>query len=127
MVYTPEGVEAPLARIPDGIASGSFALAPRGDGFSFSFGSVLGDTELAAMNPGLASYFGTSSGVLIVKTGEKNPLGLRSGDVVLSVDRREIRSPSELGRVLRSYESGDRVAIEVMRDKQKQTVSARLP
>jgi len=127
MVYTPEGDRLPAVRPPEGIASGTFTLAPRGNGFSYSFGSVLGDTELAAMNPGLESYFGTSSGVLIVKTGEKNPLGLQAGDVVMSIDRRDIRSPSELGRVLRSYESGDRIAIGVMRDKQKQTVSARLP
>src|SRR5690606_19795549 len=127
MVYTPEGDRLPAVRPPEGIASGTLILAPRGNGFSYSFGSVLGDPELAAMNPGLESYCGTSPGGLIVKTGVQNPLGPHAGDVVMSNHRRDISSPSELGRVLRSYESGDRIAIGVMRDKQKQTVSARLP
>lgn len=102
-------------------------LVPRAGGLGFAFGRVLGNTELAAMNPGLKGYFGTSDGVLIVKSDSDHALGLKSGDVVLSIDGREIRSPSELGRVLRSYESGDQVKLSIMRNKEKQLVKATLP
>lgn len=104
------------------------ATAPRTAVFaSYGFGSVLGSTELTSMNQRLGRYFGTSEGVLVVNTDEKNSLGLQPGDVVQSIDGRSIQNPNELGRVLRSYESGDRISIGLFRDKKSQTVSARLP
>lgn len=104
------------------------AVMPRQrSSFGYSFSSVLGSTELAPMNEKLGRYFGTESGVLIIDTDRQNALGLEPGDVVQSIDGRSIENPNELGRVLRSYESGDRISIGLVRDKKKQTVSARLP
>ncbi|HET9066103.1 MAG TPA: PDZ domain-containing protein [Gemmatimonadales bacterium] len=95
--------------------------------FGFAFGGVLGSTEMAPMNEKLGRYFGAESGVLILDTDERNALGLQPGDVVQSIDGRSIENPNELGRVLRSYESGDRISIGLVREKKTQTVSARLP
>ncbi len=102
-------------------------MSGRTGGFGYAFSNVLGSTELAPMNEKLGRYFGTESGVLIIDTDSQNALGLQPGDVVQSVDGRTIENPNELGRVLRSYESGDRISIGIVREKKRQTVSARLP
>lgn len=103
------------------------AMPRQRSSFGYSFSNVLGSTELAPMNEKLGRYFGTESGVLIIDTDSRNAFGLQPGDVVQSIDGRSIENPNELGRVLRSYESGDRISIGLVRDKKKQTVSARLP
>ncbi len=107
---------------------GLMATVPgRPVGFGYAFSNVLGSTELAPMNEKLGRYFGTESGVLIIDTDSQNALGLEAGDVIRSIDGRSIENPNELGRVLRSYETGDRISIGLVRDKKTQTVSARLP
>jgi S1-C subfamily serine protease len=91
------------------------------------FSGVLGNTELAPMNPKLGRYFGVDRGVLIVDTDGSNSLGLEPGDVVRSIDGRDIRNPGELGRVLRSYTSGDQITIGITRDQKQQTLNPHLP
>lgn len=115
----------PSGVVTDGSASRSPFGISLGGGYAFS--GVLGSTELAPMNPKLGRYFGTESGVLIINTDGKKALGLEPGDVVQAIDGRSIDSPNELGRVLRSYEPGDRISIEVVRNKQSETVSVTLP
>jgi S1-C subfamily serine protease len=97
--------------------------APRA--FGMAFGGPFADLELAPMNPSLGSYFGTSEGVLVVDAPEKNPLGLKGGDVILSVDGRTARGPGSLLRILGSYEEGDVVKLEIMRNKSRQTISSK--
>lgn len=88
---------------------------------------VLGNTELAPMNPKLGRYFGVDRGVLIVDTDSRNTLGFEPGDVVRTIDGRDIRNPAELGRVLRSYTSGDQITIGITRDQKEQTLNPHLP
>lgn len=94
--------------------------------FMVSFGGPLASVELAAMNPDLGSYFGTSEGVLVVDAPPRNPFGLKGGDVILSVDGRPARGPSGLHRILASYDRGDVVKLEIMRNRSRQTISARI-
>ena len=77
------------------------------------------DLELAPVNPQLGSYFGTTEGVLVVDVQNPAPLGLKAGDVVLSVDGRKVSSPGQLMRILGSYESDEPVGLEVMRQKKR--------
>jgi hypothetical protein len=94
---------------------------------TFEFGSSLSDLELVRVNPGLAEYFGTSEGLLVVDVGADTALGLRAGDVILSIGGRRPTSPSHAMRILSTYESRETVAFEVMRQKRRQTVSGRMP
>ena len=99
----------------------------RGDGpMIMSFGGPFADLELAPLNSDLGSYFGTTEGVLVINVPEKNSLGLRAGDVILSVDGRPARGPASLLRVLRSYEDGDVIKLEIMRNKSRQTISSKV-
>jgi C-terminal processing protease CtpA/Prc len=90
-------------------------------------GGALLDLELVTVNPDLASYFGTDKGVLVVRASENNDIPLKGGDVILSIGGREPRSPSHAMRILQSYDHGEEISIEVMRDKQRQTVTMTMP
>lgn len=87
----------------------------------------LGDLELAPLNADLGRYFGASEGVLVLNTPKAEGLGLKGGDVVTAVDGRKVSGPSQLLRILRSYDPGDAMKFEVLRDRKKETVNAKLP
>ncbi|MGE0439734.1 MAG: PDZ domain-containing protein [Gemmatimonadales bacterium] len=103
-------------------------LAPEGDGrnFAFGFGGPFADLELAPINPDLGAYFGTSEGVLVIDTPARNSLGLKGGDVILSIDGRKARGPASLLRILRSYENGEVIKLEILRNKSRQTISSKI-
>ncbi len=90
------------------------------------FGGPFAELELAPINPDLGTYFGTSEGVLVIDTPRDNSLGLKGGDVVLSVDGRPARGPSSLLRILQSYERGDVMKLEILRNKSRQTISTKI-
>ncbi len=92
--------------------------------FDFRIMTRFADLELAPLNPDLGSYFGATEGVLVVRVGEHSTLGLKGGDVLLAIDGRRATSPAAALRILRSYETGETVRLEVLRNRQRQTVSA---
>jgi S1-C subfamily serine protease len=92
----------------------------------FLYGSPLADLELAPLNADLGQYFGASSGVLVVSAPKDSELNLRGGDVVLAVDGRKPASPSQLLRILRSYERGESFKIEILRKQKRETVTGKL-
>lgn len=95
--------------------------------FSFSFSGPLADLELVRVNPGLAEYFGTSEGLLVVDVADSSTLGLRAGDVILSIGGRRPTSPSHAFRILATYEPNETVSFEIMRQKRRSTVNGRMP
>jgi S1-C subfamily serine protease len=92
----------------------------------FMLGSPLADLELAPMNADLGRYFGTSEGVLVISLPPDSPLGLRGGDVVLSVGGRPLAGPAQLLRILRSYGPGEEIRLEILRMKKRETVTGQL-
>ncbi len=97
-----------------------------GHRFEFLAGSPLGDLELAPLNPELGQYFGASEGVLVVRAPKDGTLGLKGGDVVQAVDGRKPSGPSHLLRILRSYDRGETFKLDILRNKKRETVTARL-
>jgi C-terminal processing protease CtpA/Prc len=93
----------------------------------FSGGSGLGDMELVMLTEQLGRYFGTDEGLLIVRAPENEELKLQDGDVILSIDSRKPNSVNHAMRILGSYQSGETVNIEIMRDKRKRTISIDVP
>ena len=86
----------------------------------------LARLELAPLNPDLGQYFGASEGVLVISAPPDSALGLKGGDVVLTVDGRRPAGPSHLLRILRSYESGESFKLDILRNHKRETVTARL-
>ena len=90
-------------------------------------GGPLGDLELVKVNAGLAEYFGTADGLLVVDAPSDSSLGLRAGDVILTIGGRRPTSPAHAMRILGTYDAGESVAFEVMRQKHRVTVNGRMP
>jgi len=109
-----------IAVRPSPLGTGSFSFATTARG-------PLASLEMATLNAGLGSYFGTTDGVLIINAGEKQELGLLPGDVVTSVDGRKVTSPSQLMRILRTYDQGEEFKLQIMRQKRAETVSGKMP
>jgi len=99
---------------------------PGGSSFAIRMGGPLMDLELAPLNTDLGQYFGTSEGVLVIDVPKESSLGLKGGDVILSVDGRKVSSPSSLHRILMSYDPGESFKFDVMRNKSRLTVTGKL-
>jgi S1-C subfamily serine protease len=97
------------------------------DDVSFCMGGSWCDLDLVSLNPDLGSYFGSTDGVLVVKSSADSALPLKGGDVILSIGGRKPTSPSHAMRILRSYEAGETVSIDVMRKQKRVTVSWKVP
>ena len=87
----------------------------QGRAWVFAGGNCFDGVEFIELNEGLAEYFGTSEGVLVSEVAEESSLGLRAGDVLLTIDGREVRSPEHALRILGSYEAEEDVRLRVMR------------
>jgi S1-C subfamily serine protease len=98
-----------------------------GNEFEFAFGSPWGGIELVKLNPDLGDYFGTREGVLVVSAPEDSTLALRGGDVITAIGGRKPTSPMQAMRILRSYEPGETVTIDVLRKQKRVTVSWKVP
>ncbi|HTY06706.1 MAG TPA: PDZ domain-containing protein [Gemmatimonadales bacterium] len=98
-----------------------------GNGMGFCFGDSWCNLELVSLNSDLGDYFGTHDGLLVVKATEDSTLPLKSGDVILSIGDRKPTSPAHAMRILRSYDVGESVQIEIMRHQKRQTVTWKVP
>lgn len=100
------------------------SVEPFAGNFVFSPLARFSDLELAPLNPELGSYFGATEGVLVVRAGERSSLGLKGGDVLLAIDGRAVTTPAAAMRILRSYDTGETIRFEVLRNRQRQAISA---
>lgn len=98
----------------------------RPQNFVFS-GGPFADIELVKVNPGLADYFGTSEGLLVVNVGDDSTFGLKNGDVILTIGGRKPLSPAHALRILGTYEPNESVSFDIMRMKHRTTVSGKMP
>jgi C-terminal processing protease CtpA/Prc len=85
------------------------------------------DMELVKLNPELGDYFGTTDGLLVIRAPEDSTLPLKGGDVILAVDGRPATSQAQLMRILRSYDPGEEVKLDIMRQKRRTTISVKIP
>ncbi|MGH8289822.1 MAG: PDZ domain-containing protein [Steroidobacteraceae bacterium] len=87
----------------------------------------VAEMELARLTPELGRYFGTDAGVLVVRAPPDGALGLKDGDVILSIGGRKPIDSSHVIRILASYDPGEKVSMEVMRAHRRILVAATLP
>jgi hypothetical protein len=98
-----------------------------GHDFEFALGSPWGGIELVELNPDLGDYFGTREGVLVVKAPEDSTLALKGGDVIVSIGGRKPTSPMQAMRILRSYDPGESVTLDVLRKQKHVSVTWKVP
>lgn len=87
----------------------------------------MADMELARLTPRLGRYFGTDTGVLVVRAPVKGGLGLQDGDVILSIDGRKPIDSSHVIRIFSSYDPGEKLTLDVMRLHRRISVVATVP
>jgi len=96
-------------------------------GLHGGFFSAWPGMELVTLTPGLGEYFGTSEGLLVVRSPEDESLDIKDGDVILSIDGRTPQNPGHAMRILRSYQAGEKISLQLVRKKKKRTVEIVLP
>ena len=87
----------------------------------------VADMELVRLTPGLGRYFGTHSGVLVVRAPPDGALGLQDGDVILSIGGRKPIDSSHVIRILASYDPGEKITLEVLRLHHRISVATTMP
>lgn len=107
---------------------GEMAMPFEGGTMNLTFdGAPLANLELVKVNPGLAQYFGTSEGILVVDAPGDSTLGLKAGDVILAIGGRKPGSPSHAFRILGTYDPGETVTFDLMRMKHRISVTGKMP
>ena len=110
-----------VAVAPGGPGASAFAWIGRHGGHGF------GEMEMVELNKSLGRYFGTDSGLLIVRAPQDNAYQLQDGDVLKSIDGRTPENLRHAIRILSSYESGETVSLKILRDKREKTITVEVP
>ena len=90
-------------------------------------GSGFGELELVEMTPRLGSYFGTDKGLLVVRAPGGSAYQLQDGDVLMGIDGRVPESPGHAFRILRSYQPGEKLKLDVLRNRKRVEVGVTVP
>jgi len=114
-----------IPRVQVGPEMGFFG--PESQAFSMFLGAPWSGLNLVTLDADLGQYFGTTEGVLVVRAPSDSGLPLKSGDVILAIDGRKPTSPEHAIRILRSYEGGEAVKLDVMRQKRRTTATWTVP
>ena len=77
--------------------------------------SFLSGVELAPVSSHLGEYFGTDKGVLVVHAAQQGIL--QDGDVITAIDGRAPQSGAHAMRILCSYQPGEKLRLDLMRQK----------
>ncbi|HEX9207925.1 MAG TPA: PDZ domain-containing protein [Steroidobacteraceae bacterium] len=83
--------------------------------------------ELVPVTPKLGQYFGTDQGLLVVRAPADAGSKLEEGDVILSIGGRTPENPRHAFRILGSYQPGEKVKVEVLRQRKRTTVEMTVP
>jgi len=102
-------------------------------GFSFNLPpDLLSDRRLGVtvdeLTDQLAEYFGAKDGLLVTSVADGSAAsraGLRAGDVITSIDGREVRYRADIARVLRDSRE-EEIKIGIVRDKRESSVTAKI-
>jgi hypothetical protein len=92
---------------------------------AFSFHPFLAaglGLTLYDLNEGLARYFGTDRGALVLDVIETPEVPLEPGDVILAIDGRKVADAARGYRILASYRDGESFTLEILRHGERMTV-----
>ena len=87
-----------------------------------------GDMELVELTPELGAYFGSDTGILVVRAPADETLeALRDGDVILEIGDRTPNGTEHALRILTSFEPGETLQLTIMREQRRQTLEVEFP
>lgn len=105
---------------------GPFEMATPGVSF-FRDPAAFGAMELVTLTPKLGQYFGADTGLLVVRAPTDSRFGLEDGDVILDIAGRVPTSPAHAMRILDSYQSGEKLTLNVLRQKKRVPIGVEIP
>ena len=82
--------------------------------------------NLASVDAKLGRYFGTDRGVLVLSGGQGLE-ALEPGDVIQRIDGTEVSTPREAMRALRGQDAGEKLQVQLLRDRKSRTVQVTVP
>ncbi len=142
--YTREG-NASIAKLKvdklPAFARRDFRIRPYpGDMHRFDFGDFdwphaagmmharsFGGMELVPLTPKLAQYFGTDKGLLVVRAPQGKDVKLEDGDVLVDIDGRTPTHPGHAFRILGSYQPGEKLTLNILRQRKKMALAITVP
>ncbi|HET9862225.1 MAG TPA: PDZ domain-containing protein [Steroidobacteraceae bacterium] len=83
--------------------------------------------ELASITPKLGAYFGTTEGVLVVQAPDNAAFKLEDGDVIQAIEGRKPEDGAHALRILRSYKSGEKLTLSVLRQRKPLSLAVTMP
>lgn len=86
-----------------------------------------GEARFATLTPALGRYFGAEQGVLVVRAPAEDGFRLQDGDVLRAIDGRVPQSAAHAWRILRSYQPGEKLVFEVLRQRKAQRLEVTIP
>lgn len=110
--------------VPGGIG----AIGMAGPAFTFFRDpDAFGAMELVTLTPKLGEYFGTERGLLVVRAPADSRFGLEDGDVILDIAGRVPGNPAHAMRILASYQAGEKLTLNILRQKKRVPVGIEVP
>lgn len=91
------------------------------------FHNEFNGLELASITPKLGAYFGATDGVLVISAPDNGALKLEDGDVIQSIDGRKPSDGAHALRILRSYKSGEKLSLSVLRQRKILALAVAMP
>ena len=107
--------------------AGMGAGMPQMRQFRTFFRGDFGGMELASITPKLGAYFGVNDGVLVVQAPDNAAFKLEDGDVIQAIDGRKPEDGGHALRILRSYKSGEKLTLAVLRQKKPLSLAVTMP
>ena len=95
--------------------------------FRTFFRGDFGGMELASITPKLGAYFGANDGVLVVQAPDNAAFKLEDGDVIQAIDGRKPDDGAHALRILRSYKSGEKLTLSVLRQRKPLSLTVVMP
>lgn len=114
-----------------GVASAEGRKARSHRSWMFDMGHGRLGVELMSMSQELRMFFGApkDAGVLVNRVVEDSPAakaGLRTGDVIVTVDGDEVEDTLDVLSAIGDKKAGDSVRIGIVRDKRTQDLAAKI-
>jgi len=107
--------------------AGMAGAMPQVHQFRTFFRGDFGGMELASITPKLGAYFGTTDGVLVVSAPDNAAFKLEDGDVIQAIDGRKPDDGPHALRILRSYKSGEKLSLSVLRQRKPLSLAVTMP
>lgn len=107
--------------------AGMTGAMPQFRQFRTFFRGDFGGMELASITPKLGAYFGANEGVLVVQAPDNAAFKLEDGDVIQTIDGRKPEDGAHALRILRSYKSGEKLTLSVLRQRKPLSLAVVMP